>query len=57
MAGKAKPWDLTSTHALEGACEWLRKRSGALWLGIGVHCEWKEIALLLPFVAIFIRWR
>jgi len=27
---KAKSWDLTSTHALEGACEWIRKRSGAL---------------------------
>lgn len=28
MAGR-KPWDLTSTHALEGAAEWVRKRSGA----------------------------
>jgi hypothetical protein len=25
-----KPWDLTSTHALEGACEWIREKSGAL---------------------------
>lgn len=27
--GKAG-WDLTSTHSLEGAAEWLRKRSDAL---------------------------
>lgn len=26
---KAKPWDLASTHALEGAAEWIRKRSDA----------------------------
>jgi hypothetical protein len=25
MSGKGK-WDLTSTHALEGAAEWIRKR-------------------------------
>ena len=25
-----KPWDLTSTHALEAAAEWIRKRAGAL---------------------------
>lgn len=24
-----KKWDLTSTHSLEGATEWLRKQSGA----------------------------
>lgn len=30
MADKKKEWDLTSTHALEGACEWIRKRAGAL---------------------------
>lgn len=29
MAEK-KEWDLTSLHALEGACEWIRKRSGSL---------------------------
>ena len=29
MSDRAK-WDLTSQHALEGACEWIRKRSGAL---------------------------
>ena len=27
-----KPWDLTSTHSLEGACEWIRKGSGALFV-------------------------
>ena len=25
-----KQWDLTSVHALEGAAEWIRKRSGAI---------------------------
>ncbi|MFZ0662143.1 MAG: hypothetical protein WAM66_05580 [Acidobacteriaceae bacterium] len=25
-----KPWDLGSTHALEGAAEWIRKRSDAI---------------------------
>lgn len=30
MADKKKEWDLSSLHALEGACEWIRKRSGAL---------------------------
>ena len=29
MPGK-KPWDLTLTHSLEGAAEWIRKRSDAL---------------------------
>jgi hypothetical protein len=28
MSGKGK-WDLTSTHALEGAAEWIRKRADA----------------------------
>lgn len=28
MADKKK-WDLTSTHSLEGAAGWVRKRSGA----------------------------
>jgi hypothetical protein len=27
---KGKGWDLTSTHSLEGAVEWIRKGSGAL---------------------------
>ncbi len=27
-----KGWDLTSTHSLEGACEWIRKGSGALFV-------------------------
>jgi hypothetical protein len=27
-----KQWDLTSTHSLEGACEWIRKGSGALFV-------------------------
>ncbi len=27
-----KGWDLTSTHSLEGACEWIRKSSGALFV-------------------------
>jgi len=30
MAGKGKPWDLTSVHALEGAAEWIRKRGDAI---------------------------
>ena len=25
-----KQWDLTSTHAVEGAAEWIRKRSDAI---------------------------
>ncbi|HEY2012394.1 MAG TPA: hypothetical protein VGH38_02785 [Bryobacteraceae bacterium] len=29
MAEKRKPWDLTSTHALEGAAEWIRKSADA----------------------------
>jgi hypothetical protein len=29
MADK-RQWDLTSTHSLEGAAEWIRKQSGAL---------------------------
>lgn len=29
MSGKGKPWDLTSTQALEGAAEWIRKRADA----------------------------
>jgi hypothetical protein len=29
VSGKGKPWDLTSTHALEGAAEWIRKRADA----------------------------
>lgn len=29
MAEK-RQWDLTSTHALEGAAEWIRKRSDAI---------------------------
>ena len=29
MAEKKK-WDLTSTHSLTGAAEWIRKRSGAV---------------------------
>jgi hypothetical protein len=29
VSGKGKPWDLTSTHALEAAAEWLRKRADA----------------------------
>lgn len=28
----AKKWDLTSPHSLEGACEWIRKGSGALFV-------------------------
>ena len=28
MAEK-RDWDLTSTHSLEGAAEWIRKKSGA----------------------------
>lgn len=28
--GQKKLWDLSSTHALEAAAEWLRRRSGAL---------------------------
>ncbi len=28
MAEK-REWDLTSTHSLEGAAEWIRKKSGA----------------------------
>ena len=27
--GKGKGWDLTSTHSLEGAAEWIRKNAGA----------------------------
>lgn len=27
-----KGWDLTSTHSLESACEWIRKGSGALFV-------------------------
>jgi hypothetical protein len=27
--GEKKQWDLTSTHSLEGAAEWVRKLSGA----------------------------
>ena len=27
---KGKGWDLTSTHSLEGAAEWIRKRSDAI---------------------------
>ncbi|MGC1780885.1 MAG: hypothetical protein WA708_00025 [Acidobacteriaceae bacterium] len=29
MPTDKKPWDLTSTHAVEGAAEWIRKKSGA----------------------------
>lgn len=25
-------WDITSTHSLESACEWIRKGSGALFV-------------------------
>lgn len=25
-------WDLTSAHSLEGACDWIRKNSGALFV-------------------------
>lgn len=32
MSGNGKEWDLTSTHSLEGACEWIRKRAGALFV-------------------------
>ena len=27
--GDKKQWDLTSTHSLEGAAGWIRKRAGA----------------------------
>jgi hypothetical protein len=30
MNGKA--WDLTSPHSLEGACEWIRKNGGCLFV-------------------------
>ena len=30
MSSEKKAWDLTSTHSLEGAAEWVRKKSGAL---------------------------
>lgn len=29
MAEQKKKWDLTSAHSLQGACEWIRSRSGA----------------------------
>lgn len=32
MSDGKKSWDLTSAHSLEGACEWIRKRSGALFV-------------------------
>jgi hypothetical protein len=38
-----KQWDLTSTHALEGACEWIRKRSGALMV-VAIRVEDSAIA-------------
>ena len=25
-----REWDLTSTHSLEGAAEWIRKKAGAI---------------------------
>jgi hypothetical protein len=43
MADKGKGWDLTSTHALEGACEWIRKRSGALMV-VAIRVEDSAIA-------------
>lgn len=43
MAGR-KEWDLTSTHALEGAAEWLRKRSGAMFVLV-VRGEDKAFAI------------
>lgn len=38
-----KPWDLTSSHALQGACEWIRKRSGALMV-VAIRVEDSAIA-------------
>jgi hypothetical protein len=38
-----KQWDLTSTHALEAACEWIRKRSGALMV-VAIRVEDSAIA-------------
>lgn len=29
MSGQRKPWDLTSTHALDAAAEWVRQRADA----------------------------
>jgi hypothetical protein len=43
MAGKEK-WDLTPTRALEGACEWIRKRSGALMV-VAIRVEDSAIAV------------
>ena len=43
MADSKKPWDLTSTHALEGACEWIRKQSGALMV-VAIRVEDSAIA-------------
>lgn len=42
MAAK-KAWDLTSAHALEGACEWIRKRSGALMV-VAIRVEDSALA-------------
>lgn len=42
MAPK-KTWDLTSQHALEAACEWIRAKSGALMV-VAVRVEDSAIA-------------
>ena len=43
MADSKKPWDLTSSHALLGACEWIRKQSGALMV-VAIRVEDSAIA-------------
>jgi hypothetical protein len=43
MGDGKKRWDLTSTHALEGACEWIRKSSGALMV-VAIRVEDSAIA-------------
>ena len=42
--GDKKAWDLSSTHALEGACEWIRKRSGALMV-VAIRIDDSAIAV------------
>ena len=39
MAEKKK-WDLTSTHSLEGAAEWIRTRSGAAVVLVVREGDW-----------------
>jgi hypothetical protein len=42
--GDKKKWDLSKLHALEAACEWIRKESGALMV-VAIRVEDSAIAV------------